>query len=496
MSWFANIFEGFDLGDAIGAIGSAIAGSERRASIQQNAEIARLQRHLDQGNLALFIQSLKDTQAVKTQLINAAQRRRRSGEMSIAYHETEASYYDMRSNWRTWLAQSEADESLATDRAQSRVDYAQLAQIRAELASDESIAQKRGILLDTQARADATEYFSGLKQMTAQDRLLLAQERAFTGTRGLVAGREAATRRRIGAESSAREIARTGEMGVLRMAGQRAVAERGAFEVGSRLRRQERFRQAGGEIGAADASAAARGVRGSSAAAGGARAQGALMRDLEIQDAENLVQDLALAETLGKIGAAERRLVAEGHADRARTGEQEAILMLNTAQRQGEDLTTTARLGVGRAEAQRQRGQIESRFGLASAERGVQRATLEGERVSRARRGDVVDAQGRLVETRAGYAQTRYDRRIRQGEIESQQEGLASSRAYISRKDAVAQFYTADADLISQEAGKWQATAGQALAEWQLENLPSLPDYGAQGTRNSIGTYLDILSNF
>ena len=492
MSWFSKI----DWGDVAGTVGDWIGGNERASNIRANKRVAEFNRHIDEANLAIFIQRMRDTRSVKTHLQEAAKRRVAAAETGILYHETEGAYHTVRRDWQAWLARSEAGEIRDMGRAETAVERAELDAASFRLESEARLAGRRGLVLDARAQADRSAFETGLDTVAAQRNLLRAEDMAREGTSAAQVGREAATGRRITQDVRGAQRVAQAEQRALGAGRARLGGERAALATTTGIRRAERIGQAYEEAGAGVVAGAARGLRGSSAMAAQAEAAQDAGRDLALQEAEATVQSLALAEREAQIGAAGTRADVQLEGIKARAGEQLAALDLDRAQRMGEDLTFGARQGVRTAELAGREADIRGRYGIATAQEGLARQELREQQGQRVRGRRVLRRRGELADERLRYTRERATRRERAGEVSVAQEQLGVGRAEIARTRAQADFYVAKGDEISQGAELWQADAGKALAEWQLENLPKLPDYEGAQTRNAIGTFLNIMGRW
>ena len=295
----------------------------------------------------------------------------------------------------------------------------------------------------------------------AQGRQLTAQRRGEAEVRGAAMQTLAAQR---GEQAVGRTAARRRYLaaGSLHGAVQRRIdAERVVAARGGALRIQARAEQAVQESGAGAVSGAARGMRGSYRQTTATRAAVEAARDIELYRLEDGLRQLQLSEQEGRRHLAGIEAGTRYEQEVARLGTEGA----RTTEAQ-------ARIIAGGREAR-------AGFDVAGERLRTEHAVL-GQREA------LTAAAGDLHTQRRWQLYEGKERMRREGLVE--QAGLSLQEARAKLGKGAAKRTAARAGIAAQERTYEEQLGSMAeqIQEWQLKQLPSLPDYEAMGTRNAL----------
>ena len=418
------------ISDLIG-IGGHIVDYKRGRKLDQNrALVSRFNRQLDMFNLAMTKKHLDFDQRINKLLAAESLADAQQAQRQIDFYGTEAGVYALRRGLTEWMTGSRIREIEATARAELGTSWAQLGVERAQHRGQAAVLGARAALLDEQQDAQAE---------------VQAAEMGQVGTQRVSAGaRYAAQRAVVGG--------RVGAIG----------AERALVARGGAIRRQARIEQAAGEIGAGAVSGAARGMRGSYRRTEAMRAVRDLGRDLELFRLEDGLKMAQSTEALLKARAAGTDVERTFADEQARLAARETQLV---------EGGQVARAGFAVEEAQQaQAGLVRDATGrlLGAKERAWhQRYGMVGERIERARRTGAVEA--------AGHSLAEAGSRLQAGAAER-----TKAKAEIGAQ--------------KQTYEVWLGDTARQINRWQMQQLPTLPDYEGQGTRSALSTLLNIAS--
>ena len=418
------------ISDLIGIGGRLIDYKSGRKLDANRAIVSRFNRQLDMFNLAMTKKHLDYNQRINKMLATESYRDAAQAQRQIAFYGSEAGLYAAKRGLTEFMTASRIREMDTLARRELDTSWAQLGVRAMEHKGRASVLGAQGRLLDVQEERQAVV------------------EAAEAGRIGV--GRTSALQR-VGAQR-ATVAARMGTIG----------AERALVARGGEFRTQARLEQAAREIGAGAVSGAARGMRGSYRRTAARQATVKAARDIELfrledglkmaQSAEASFKAMAagvdvertFAEAQARLGAEQARLVHGGREERAAFGV-EAAKQAQAA-------------GVYGAEARVLEAQ--------AAEQVAQRGFL-GERIERERRKGLVEAAGHTL-----------------GEAGSRLQASAAQRTREkARIKGVQQTYEV-----------WLGDTARQINQWQMEQLPTLPDYEGQGTRSAMSTLLNIAS--
>ena len=418
------------ISDLIGIGGHLIDYRSGRKLDANRALVSRFNRQLDMFNLAMTRKHLDYDQRINRLLASESYRDATQAALQQRFHRSEAGQYAAQRGFSQWMTASRIREMEQITRREMDTAWLQLGVKATEHRTRGAVLGAKELLLDTRREAQA------------------AVEEAQLGT---VATRQVSARRRVGAQR-ATVAARMGVVG----------AERALVARGGEFRRQARIEQAAQEIGAGAVSGAARGMRGSYRRTTAARATVEAARDLEmfrLEDGLKMLQNVEASAKAIATGVDVERTFAD---EQARLGAEQARLVHGGRE-------TRAGFDVAAAEQAQARGVYgaEARLiGGQAAELGARRGFL-GERIEREAR------KGRIEAT--GYSLREAGSRLQAGE--------AGRRAQKARIKGLSKTYEV-----------WLGDTARQINRWQMEQLPTLPDYEGQGTRSAMATLLNIAS--
>ena len=423
------------VGSGATAIDTYLKLRNQQKSSAINKKIVEFNRKVDLSNLRVFLQRMKDEQAAHSL---------RSYEASVDYYAGVAQKNAARSQQAYYAARTRPDGYLNW-----------LTGEETRLAS-EAAATEEGIAL-----AD------------------IATQRARLGMADVVETRRMQAMRRVGAAEEATFGAqqRASRAEFDEHAGRRvsaqAVSAVGAFAERQEQRaaegrygraRTEAIEGAMRSIGSATAEGAARGVRGSFQQTAAAEVFSGLTRTLDTLEQEMSVD-------------ASKRLMASVGRERSLA---DTMAQLDTAD---------ARTHLGLTAA---RGRFTERHEARSTEfiELGQRALVRGTE----RRG--LGLRGQAARQARQHATARNEIRRRQGAQEVAREGIQwkeAEAAFQRGRQTVRGGLTKGFEV---NRAKWYAEAGQAIAQYQLDNMPDLPDYEGTQTRQAVGNFFQTLSTW
>ena len=450
-------------------------------------KVAEFNRRNDLANVRLFLQRMKDEQSAWSLRRYAAEVDYYTGLAMKDAARDERAYYAARTRPETgflaWLsgeerriAVEEAEigylDTLADIRLQrGRIDMAEavdtrrLPGMRRVAASDAGIYQGSRLAARAQWDEHAVRRVSAAQVAESGRTLEGAQERLSEGT--------LEQQERLGRAEAGRFQAQ-----------RQQIRARGAIQ---RARTIEGAQRA---IGSAVAGGAARGARGSFALTAGAEAFTAMQSELSLQHLDQIVADLQLTEAEATGGRA--RIGMAG----LQYGVADAERGLRATQRERGLLDTEAQLDTADARTHLTLTQAHGRF----TERGEARAVefVEvGERGKVRREERAVQERRRIgAVDRRRHATERAEIRRRQGVQDIAKEGIAYRQAEASFQRGRQQVRSGLTKGFEVNRQRWYAQAGQAIAQWQLDNLPDLPDYEATQTRQSLNIFMQSLAGF
>ena len=437
--WLAG--EGLDsLQDLFRIGGTLVDARQEQANIQDRARVHQYSRRLDLFNLAMHRQALDLDQRLNRRLATTGYQEAGQAQREVDFFNAEARLRARERDYNAWLVNSQREEIARTSRAEANVAYRRTMAERAGVTARQGVLAAQDPLLRQQYREQRAVETAG-QYVVAAERDEQATGRRATVAR-LGAGRQAlaAGRDRIGAERA-------------------VVARSGALRV------QTRAEQAVQEMGAGAVSGAARGMRGSYRRTTAARAMQEAVRDIELYQLEDGLRQIQLSEQAAKLEATgvdvEHRAAQEQariDTAQARTGEAQVRLI------QG---GRTARLGLD-VEGARQRGEAfvlgeQMRLTQDQEQLGYARYRAAGQASERLRRGELVQ--------RAGYS------------LQEASSTLRAKGAAITREKAITSGDKASYDV-------WLGTTARQINDWQLKNLPSLPDYEGMSARAAMGAVM------
>ena len=418
------------ISDIIGIGGKIIDYRSGRKLDANRALVSRFNRQLDMFNLAMTKKHLDYDQRINKLLAAESFRDAAQAGLQQQFHLSEAGQYAAQRGFSQWMTRSRIREMESITRREMDTAWLQLGVKATEHRDRGAVLGFQEHLLNTRREAQA------------------AVEEAQLGT---VATRQVSARQRVGAQR-ATVAARMGAVG----------AERALIARGGEFRRQARIEQGAREIGAAAVSGAARGIRGSYQRTAGAVAVRDLGRDLEmfrLEDGLKMLQNVEAGAKAVAAGVDVERTFAD---EQARLGAEQARLVSEgEVARAGFDVESARRMqarGVHGAEGRLIRGQVE--------ELGARRGFLD-ERIEREERKGLIEA--------AGYSLREAGSRLQAGE--------AARRAEKARIKGQSQTYEV-----------WLGDTARQINRWQMQQLPTLPDYEGQGTRSAMATLLNIAS--
>lgn len=418
------------ISDLIGIGGHVVDYRKSRKLDQNKALIARFNRQLDLLNLALTRKHLDYDNRISRRLAAESLQDVVQAQRQVDFYNSEAGLYATQRGLAEWMTGSRIREIETLARAELGTSWAKLG-------------------VDRAAHAGA----SGV--MTAQERRLavsrVGQREVEQAELGVVGARRVSAQERYAAQRGT-VGARFEALG----------AERVSIRRGGALRQTARIEQAAQEIGAGAASGAARGMRGSYRRTTAARAVVEAGRDLELFRMEDGLRLAQNAEQMAKAAAAGVDVERTYADEQARLGAEQARLIHG-------GLEARAGFRVTEAEQRRARDVHGAEAGLLGArERAWHgRYGLMGEHVERERRKGAVEV--------AGFSLREAGSRLQAGAAER-----TKAKAGIQAQ--------------KQTYEVWLGDTARKINQWQLEQLPKLPDYEGQGTRSALSSLLNIAS--
>ena len=418
------------ISDLIGIGGHLVDYRSGRKLDANKALIARFNRQLDMFNLALTRKHLDYDQRINKHLATESIQDVVQAQREADFYGTEAGFYAQQRGLTEFMTQSRIRELEQVTRRELNAAWTGLGVRAVE-------HKARAAVLGAQAR-----------RLDVQREAQVEVERAEAMGIGV---RGTAARQRYGAQR-----------GVVGARGAAVAAERGTIIRGGELRRVARLEQAAQEIGAGAVSGAARGMRGSYRRTTAMRATVEALRDVELFRLEDGLKLAQNAEQLMKARAAGVDVEQTYREELSRLGTEQARLVHGGREaRAGFDVT-----GAQQAQARDVYGaeavDIQAQAGLIGARRG-----FLGEQIERERRKGVVEA--------AGYSLREAGSRLQVG----------AARRKVAKAGIEAQQKTYEV---------WLGDTARQINQWQLEQLPTLPDYEGQGTRSALSTLLNIAS--
>ena len=444
--WFED--EGLDdLLDLLRIGGRVVDFKQEKALRRDQAKVAKYNRQLDMLRLAFRRQSYdydkRIAKATSALSLNEAINADREAGLRLM----EKDLYDVQRGYAQWTTEADLRQIDLVRAREIDTRFGQLGVRQAEQFGQTGVLAEQRRLIDTERREQRV--IERAEMRTLEEREEGTGVARVSASARLRAGRGsvAATRTRMGTES--------------------------AFEAArADVALAQRVEQASEEIGAAAASGAARGMYGSYRRTEAMRAQMELDRDLRVMDLEAGLTQLRIAEEGSRTDAAavdvERRYAEEV----SRIGIEGAGIREQQARVAATGRIERGRLGVRGAEHTRLAG-IHAATGRAlSAEEQElmgRRALLGDERERVRREGAIATAGYSLKRSEAQLGQWRAD-------VSAAKHRIASDE---------------------QKYQVWLGTTAQQINQWQLKNIPELPDYDTMGTRSAmsalINTFAEVL---
>ena len=523
MSWWDSIGKGLE------AIGVLTEWSEKDKAIRHNAEVAKYNRLLDRINLGLGIKRSEDEVALNDQRIEDMQYQRHIARSDRLHAETVSGFHRDRMTYLGDLADSESRHMMAVTnsryaaqhadhrvrmaqlRVAGRVDRATLAALDAEHTGEQNIlsatlehSRLQGLALDATGRAATDNYAAGrhrrskqvarLQVGQIQQQAVAGQERELLGARG----RTAAARRRSIMQAGQAQIGAAGARRV-RLNRNTEIAQRERIELGART------------VGAAVAEEAGRGVSGSGRATAAAEEAKATERDLQVMQLQRDIhlvdmterEALARADMEAKLAQVDETQARIGR-DRASQVRQEAIFAadhaVSFAQLSEEDTRARGEYTTQQAQLAAQRGALnlrnvgaQARFDTGVAQRAVTETEVSGRMGYRELQEDAYRKQNRLHADQYLQGRDQAEFRRRRGILDVARAGIDRGESDLRGMRATAQEMGYDTEIDRLNRDTRMAGLEKEFAEWQLDTLPSLPDYEGMRTGNTIRSFLEIM---
>ena len=544
---------GIDWKDILKVGGTLLGAAGKHRGLKEQEEVAKYNREVDVASLHIAMRQLVHDQALADRGIADARFRATVAASGVQQAEFAAGVETQRRSYLAGLAESEASrrEALARGRFDVAAGRRDL-RLRELLAEGRLDALNRGIV-DVETNRDlrlfdaafdlrsarsaemdvgdrvASQVLEAGRATRAQQRSLLDVETG-TAAQTFEAGRttRAAQRRGLAATTAAAgRTIRTEEQALQRtsIAARGSIgAQRRGVEIAGRVGRVSRTEEAYLEAGAAQAGEAARGVIGSGSAIARSQEQVALQRDLGLQMVE---QDMQMAGLLqreveletgtgveaARLGQRRTELHREREVQGAQLAEAEiraggeyavgaAQRSVRGARLEEEDVAAQgaydrhmAQSAVGRASLTYDAIDSETGLLVSQAQRSRRYGELDERRGVRALQESLARTEGRMAETerdteleaamqrRAKGILDVADSDVRQHQIQQQRWG------YESRQRE--QEYNVD----RLEREKDMAVTEHGFAQWQLERLPSVPNFGRARTELGFRSLLEALGH-
>ena len=468
MGWFEDTF-GIGAGDALNIAGHIVDWWDRSEAIEGNELVGSFNRQLDLLNLGMNNRHLGYDIHINQLLAQQNLNEIAQVQNQVGYWRTENEFIKQQRAHGQWLMGSKLRELDLVAERELDTAWAQVNLAAQSNYSRQRILQQKGINLRHRRFAadmerDAEWAMTGVERTEAY------------GAHGR-AGRQ--FQARMGTLQAAQAVGRAGEQVV--EAGRRRVgAERAATGRLGAMRRTERVEQAQREIGAGRVSGAARGMAGSFRITTEMRARTEAARDLERFSIEDGLRQLQLGEESARLGAEEARLGAEA------AGVREQMVGAKTAfEAAGADL----RLALGRtdtAQARLMAGKIraDAAFDLEQFEYDEQAYVNNVEQY-------LHSMQFRGIEGQREFLDDRRERITREGGIDFQQRNLQLLGNEVRIGQADIDVSRLGIDSLERTYNVWLGQIAQGINQWQLQELPNLPNYEGMGTRNALAFLLN-----
>lgn len=514
-------------------------------------------RALDLRQLQQMMQEFRSNDRLNTVINTDITNQKQFHTDQAAYYLSEAGYYDAKAGRIQSLSNSRLRELRALRTAINARDEAEIGVFRAGIVAETAANRERRLLEERQTADFTTLLRTGLAVTTEQGEQITAERAVQTARRTAVTGREGVlTEQDRTSGLMATALTQRGRL----IAGQRQVAsaqfsaasaqataveaqvpfvertrragmdtfyaERRLSRAGHAQRVQARGQELAQEVGAIEASGAARGHTGSFQAVRAAQAEQAAARDVARFELENDVQEMQLAQ----------RRVAINREFTAETGR------LGVARRQADvaakqATAATLRADVASAELGVERGRLAERraeTGAARKDYAVEKARITAaEKQLDTRAAEVTNIQAQL---RSRAAQGKQEVKIREKErlarvaVGREQLKLATKRAELLTAQDTARAEEITREGIETTEAKAAATLSaarsrreraqelrqksaldvdkkrvdervrlenlaEAVVRWQISNLPSAKEYeaGREGP-SRLGIFLQGLA--
>ena len=515
-------------------------------------------RALDLRQLQQMVQEFRSNDRLNTVISTDIARQKTFHTDQAAYYLSEAGYYAAKSGRIQALSNSRLRELRALRTAVNARDEAEIGVFRAGIVAETAANRERRLLEERQTADFTTLLRTGLAVTTEQGEQITAERAVQTARRTAVTGREGVLTAQD--RTSALMTTALTERGEL-IAGQRLVASAqatsaaaqtaavaaqrpypartrtaamGTFFAERRLSReghaqrvQARGQELAQEVGAIEASGAARGHTGSFQAVRAAQAEQAAARDVERFELENDVQEMQLAQRrvqinrefvteTGRLGVAGAQATvaarqaavgalradvatAELGVERGRLAERRAETKATRKDYAVEKARITAaekQLDTRAAEVTNVQAQLRARTAQGKQEVGVRKK----EREARVKVGQKqLTLATKRAELLTAQDTARQEEITREGIQTTEAKAAATLSAARSRRERAQQLRqksALDVDKKRVDERVRLENLAEAVVRWQISNLPAASEYKAGGQGPSrLGIFLQGLAS-
>ena len=428
--------------DLLRISGHLVDYKQSKAASKNAAAVTKYGRRVDILNLALHRKHLDFDQRIGRQMSQMSLIDATNAERWRQFRMSEMGYHAMRRGQDDWLTGSRVRELAQVTARERQAEY---------LAAGARLTQIQG-------RRDV---------LTREDQRLVIERAAERAITERATATTMASRARIQTERAGIGERRDAEVASFKAGRARLGGEAELVAAGSEIRQQTRWEQARMERGAGTASGAARGMRGSFRQTTKAKALTDLRRDLTMFRLEDGLKMLDLAERAAKL---------EQAATASRTGMREAH---RRSVEEGKALTEK--------QVRIQQGSEVARAGFR-----VERMENIAERNTLGQQERAAVKQVQATGEKRAFVGEEISRVQREGAVKRAAHSLAEAQSLAQGHDQWAVSARHKITSTKQQYEVWLGDSAKQIADWQLKNLPKLPDYEGMGARSALATSIRV----